>query len=92
MRSQWFCRRATDLPSIESARQPTLYLQNLGVGLEVSVGICIERSLEMVVGVLGILKAGGAYIPLERKLSPRSPQFHAGRFSGVHFINPAVVP
>ena len=29
------------------------------------VGICVERSLEMVVGVLGILKAGGAYVPLD---------------------------
>ncbi|MEG4499889.1 amino acid adenylation domain-containing protein [Microcoleus sp. F10-C6] len=41
------------------------YLQALGVGPEVLVGICIERSLEMVVGLLGILKAGGAYVPLD---------------------------
>ncbi len=41
------------------------YLQSLGVGPEVLVGICVERSLEMVVGLLGILKAGGAYVPLE---------------------------
>nr|VFJ66085.1 MAG: amino acid adenylation domain-containing protein [Candidatus Kentron sp. FW] len=41
------------------------YLQKLGVGPEVLVGICIERSLEMVVGLLGILKAGGAYVPLD---------------------------
>ncbi len=40
------------------------YLRQLGVAPEVLVGICIERSLEMVVGVLGILKAGGAYVPL----------------------------
>ncbi len=40
------------------------YLQALGVGKEVLVGICMERSLEMVVGLLGILKAGGAYVPL----------------------------
>ena len=41
------------------------YLQKLGVGPEVLVGICMERSLEMVVGLLGILKAGGAYVPLD---------------------------
>lgn len=41
------------------------YLQSLGVEAEVLVGICVERSLEMVVGLLGILKAGGAYVPFE---------------------------
>ncbi|MEH2348456.1 MAG: amino acid adenylation domain-containing protein [Nostoc sp.] len=41
------------------------YLQNLGVKPEVLVGICVERSLEMIVGMLGILKAGGAYVPLD---------------------------
>ncbi|MEA5603241.1 non-ribosomal peptide synthetase [Nostoc sp. UHCC 0252] len=41
------------------------YLQTLGVKPEVMVGICVERSLEMVVGLLGILKAGGAYLPLD---------------------------
>ena len=41
------------------------YLGGLGVGPDVKVGICVERSLEMVVGVLGILKAGGAYVPLD---------------------------
>ncbi|MBH8561819.1 amino acid adenylation domain-containing protein [Nostoc sp. CENA67] len=47
------------------ANQLAHYLQNLGVGPEVLVGICVERSLEMVVGLLGILKAGGAYVPLD---------------------------
>jgi Condensation domain/AMP-binding enzyme len=41
------------------------HLQNLGVKPDVLVGIYIERSLEMVVGLLGILKAGGAYVPLD---------------------------
>ena len=41
------------------------YLRQLGVGAEVLVGICIERSLEMIVGMLGILKAGGAFLPLD---------------------------
>src|ERR1700722_31750 len=40
-------------------------LQALGVGPEVLVALLIERSLDMVVGMLGILKAGGAYIPLD---------------------------
>jgi len=41
------------------------YLHNIGVKPEVLVGICVERSLEMNIGILGILKAGGAYVPLE---------------------------
>lgn len=52
------------------ANQLAHYLQALGVGPEVLVGICVERSLEMVVGLLGILKAGGAYVPLD----PAYPQ------------------
>lgn len=52
------------------ANQTAHYLQKLGVGPEVLVGICMERSLEMVVGVLGVLKAGGAYLPLD----PSYPQ------------------
>src|SRR6185295_2035944 len=45
-------------------------LRKLGVGPEVVVGICVERSLEMVIGVLGILKAGGAYLPLDPAYPP----------------------
>jgi amino acid adenylation domain-containing protein len=41
------------------------YLQGMGVGPEVLVGICVERSFDMVVGLLGILKAGAAYLPLD---------------------------
>ncbi|MBP5971594.1 amino acid adenylation domain-containing protein [Brasilonema sp. CT11] len=47
------------------ANQLAHYLKSLGVGADVLVGICVERSLEMVVGLLGILKAGGAYVPLD---------------------------
>ncbi|AUB35491.1 Non-ribosomal peptide synthetase component F [Nostoc flagelliforme CCNUN1] len=47
------------------ANQLAHYLRTLGVKPEVLVAICVERSLEMVVGLLGILKAGGAYIPLD---------------------------
>ena len=41
------------------------YLQKNGVNSEVLVGLCVERSVEMVVGILGILKAGGAYVPFD---------------------------
>jgi len=47
------------------ANQLAHHLQKLRVGPEVNLGICVERSIEMVVGVLGILKAGGAYLPLD---------------------------
>ncbi|MEG4345416.1 amino acid adenylation domain-containing protein [Microcoleus sp. A003_D6] len=52
------------------ANQLAHYLQSLGVGPEVLVGICVERSTEMVIGLLGILKAGGAYVPID----PAYPQ------------------
>ena len=41
------------------------YLRALGVGAEQRVGLCVERGVEMVVGLLGILKAGGTYVPLD---------------------------
>ncbi len=47
------------------ANQLARYLQTLGVKPEVMVGICVERSLEMIIGLLGIFKAGGAYVPLD---------------------------
>ncbi len=52
------------------ANQLAHYLQSLGVGPDTLVGICMERSLEMVVGLLGILKAGGAYVPLDSAYPP----------------------
>jgi amino acid adenylation domain-containing protein len=47
------------------ANQIAQYLMRVGVGPEVRVAICMERCLEMIVGLLGILKAGGAYVPLD---------------------------
>src|SRR6185437_15714778 len=47
------------------ANQLARYLVHLGVGPEQVVGICINRDIEMVVGLLGILKAGAAYVPLD---------------------------
>ncbi|HEY0602195.1 MAG TPA: amino acid adenylation domain-containing protein [Herpetosiphonaceae bacterium] len=52
------------------ANQLAHHLQTLGVGLETRVGLLIERSPEMLVGLLGVLKAGAAYVPLD----PAYPQ------------------
>jgi amino acid adenylation domain-containing protein len=49
----------------ERANQLARYLRDQGIGPEVLVGLCVERSLEMVIALLGILKAGGAYVPLD---------------------------
>ena len=49
----------------ERSNQLAHYLRKQGVGPNVFVGICVERSIEMVIGLLAILKAGGAYIPLD---------------------------
>lgn len=47
------------------ANQLAHFLRYKGVGADVLVGLCIERSLEMIIGLLGILKAGGAYVPMD---------------------------
>ncbi len=47
------------------ANQLAHHLQKLGVGQEVLVGICMDRSFELIISLLGILKAGGAYLPLD---------------------------
>lgn len=54
----------------QRANQLAHYLRKLGVGSDMLVGLCLERSLEMVIGLLGILKAGAAYLPLD----PNYPQ------------------
>ncbi len=58
----------------QRANQLAHYLQAQGVGSNVLVGILVERSIDMVVGLLGILKAGGAYVPLD-------PAYPADRLS-----------
>ena len=52
------------------ANQLAHYLRKLGVGPDVLVAVCVERSVDLLVGLLGILKAGGAYLPLD----PTYPQ------------------
>ena len=51
------------------------HLRALGVGPEVVVGLCVERSLEMLIGLIGILKAGGAYLPLDPDYPPERLAF-----------------
>ncbi len=56
------------------ANQVARYLRSRGVGAEIPVGVCVERSIDMVVALLGILKAGGAYVPLD----PNDPPDRVG--------------
>jgi amino acid adenylation domain-containing protein len=58
----------------DKAQRLANHLKTLGVGPESLVGLCVERSLEMMVGLLGILKAGGAYVPID-------PSYPAQRLS-----------
>jgi amino acid adenylation domain-containing protein len=57
------------------ANQLAHFLRQRGVGPEVLVGVCLERSLEMVVGLLAILKAGGAYVPIEPDYPPERASY-----------------
>ncbi len=66
--------RLTYLDLDRRANQVARYLSSLGVGPEVLVGLCLERSLDMVVGLLGVMKAGAAYLPLD-------PSYPAGRLA-----------
>ncbi|WP_315705401.1 MULTISPECIES: non-ribosomal peptide synthetase [unclassified Bradyrhizobium] len=59
------------------------HLRHLGVGPELVVGLCIGRSLEMMIALLGILKAGGAYLPLD-------PSYPADRLA--YMLNDAKAP
>lgn len=62
-----------------------MYLQEKGVTPECPVGICTERSFEMVIGILAILKAGGAYVPLDPAF-PNERMAHVLTDSGVSIV------
>ncbi|NQE37638.1 non-ribosomal peptide synthetase [Microcoleus asticus] len=68
--SQNLQQQLTYLELNSKANQLAHYLQQLGVGADVLVAICMERSLEIAIAVLGVLKAGAAYVPLD----PAYPQ------------------
>jgi amino acid adenylation domain-containing protein len=59
----------------QAANQLAHYLKQQGIAPDVLVGICIERSLEMVIGILATLKAGGAYVPLDTEYPPERLAF-----------------
>jgi len=65
-----FRESAAKLPRTQwQGQQLARYLRELGTGPESLVGICVERSVEMVIGLLAILKAGGAICPHGPELS-----------------------
>ncbi|MGH8772610.1 MAG: amino acid adenylation domain-containing protein, partial [Burkholderiales bacterium] len=68
---QWLSYRALNARANQLAHS----LQGLGVGPEGRVGVCMERWLDLVVGLLGILKAGGAYVPLDPTYPPERLAF-----------------
>src|SRR4029078_8744419 len=49
----------------EKSNQLAYYLRSLGVKRDSLVGICLNRSFEMIIGIFGIIKAGGAYVPID---------------------------
>ncbi|MGB2960773.1 MAG: amino acid adenylation domain-containing protein, partial [Bacteroidota bacterium] len=61
------------------------HLVRRGVGPETRVGVCLDRSLEMIVAVLGVLKAGGAYVPLD-PLYPKDRLQHMVSDSGISLL------
>lgn len=64
-------RRLTYRKLDQRSNQLARHLQQLGVGPEILTGIAIERSVEMMVGLLAILKAGGAYVPIDPGFPPQ---------------------
>jgi amino acid adenylation domain-containing protein len=67
-------RRLSYIDLERRTNQTANYLKKFGVGPEVLVGVCIQRSLDMIVALLGVLKAGGAYVPLD-------PEYPEGRLA-----------
>ena len=64
------------------ANQLAHHLIKSGVGPDVAVGLCLDRSISLIVGLLGILKAGGGYVPSGSEPAEESPWHDAGRRRG----------
>jgi amino acid adenylation domain-containing protein len=64
-------RRLTYRELEQRSNQLARHLQHLGVGPDILTGIAVERSVEMMVGLLAILKAGGAYVPIDPSFPPQ---------------------
>ncbi len=69
----------------KQANKVANYLQKQGVGPETIVGVCVDPSLEMMVGILGVIKAGGAYLPLD----PENPKERLALI--IEDANPSIV-
>ena len=73
------------------ANQLAHHLRSQGVGPETLVGLCVERSIELVVGILGILKAGGAYLPLDADYPSQRLQFMLADAAASHLVSQAAL-
>ncbi|MEM1370050.1 MAG: amino acid adenylation domain-containing protein, partial [Cyanobacteria bacterium P01_H01_bin.15] len=69
----------------DRANQLACYLQSLGLETESRIGICIERSPDLIVGFLAILKAGGAYVPLDLSY-PEQRLAHMVQDADIHYL------
>ena len=67
------------------SNQLSRYLRGLGVRADTPVGICVERSPQMIVGMLGVMKAGGAYVPLDPSYPPERLGYMV-EDSGIHVV------
>jgi len=77
----------------ERANKVAHYLKTLGIKPDVLVGICMERSLEMVIGILAIIKSGGAYVPLDPTYPKERLEFMlADAQVSVLLVQPHLVP
>ena len=74
----------------QRANQLAHHLRTLAVGPGTFVGLCVERSLDMLVGLLGVMKAGGVYLPLDPALPAGAHRLHAGRCAGRGAVDPRV--
>ena len=84
-------RRLTYRELNERANQVAHFLRKQGVGPDTLVGVSLERSAELVIGLLGVWKAGGAYVPPRYRLSAGTTVVHGGRCGDPDVANGAKV-